>query len=48
MKNCSTWNKFMYVVNTSHPINNEIQTDIFFELLADNPDAFEEYMGFAV
>lgn len=48
MKNCSTWNKFMYVVNTSHPINNEIQTDIFFELLADNPDEFEEYMGFAV
>jgi hypothetical protein len=47
MKNCSTWKKFMYVVNISYPINNEIQTDIFFELLANNPEDFEQYMGFA-
>jgi hypothetical protein len=46
MKNCDSWKKFMYVVNISYPINNEIQTDIFFELLADNPEQFEQYMGF--
>ena len=46
MQKCPTWNKFMYLVNAIHPINNEIQTDIFFELLADNPDEFEKYMGF--
>ena len=47
MKNCRTWQEFVYVVSKSHPINNEIQTDIFFDLLADNPDNFAKCMGFA-
>lgn len=42
MQGCNSWNQFMAVVNRTYPLN-DIQLDIFFDLLIDSPEDFEKY-----
>lgn len=42
MKGCTNWNQFMAVVNRTYPLN-DIQMDIFFDLLIESPEDFEKY-----
>jgi hypothetical protein len=42
MQGCTNWNQFMALVNRTYPLN-DIQMDIFFDLLLESPEDFEKY-----
>jgi hypothetical protein len=43
MDAASSWNMFMATVDRFYPINNQIQMDLFFDLLFQSPEDFDKY-----
>ena len=47
MRVCSRWNGFIALLNKFHPTANDIQPDIFFQLLEEGSIDFEQWENLA-